>query len=188
MIPLLLLALATDPLADFKQERAEAKAPNTDLAPADALAAEAEAAAKAGDAETAARLAREARWLLPAPPAGLPEHVRRVFGAGRTLGGDGKGGPGELMRGKRLVSLSSSGSMRAWLDEKGVLGSLRTVFDRYLAEVFGFVETHHHHFDGITDKLTERDLRLHLHDAEKAANEVVSRMVGGPPERHPNRR
>ena len=89
---LLLLVLLADPLADFKRERAEAKGTAAELAPADALAADAEAAAKAGDAATAARLARDARWLLPAPPAGLPDHIRRVFGAGR-LRHAGRGGP-----------------------------------------------------------------------------------------------
>lgn len=122
------------------------------------------------------------------PPALLKGYIDRVFGAGRTRGWGGEGGTGELLHGKRLVSLTSSGAMRAWLDEKGVLGSLRTVYDRYLAEVFGFTETHHHHFDGITEGLPEHDFRMHLHDAGKAANDVVSRMVGGPPDREPNRR
>ena len=121
------------------------------------------------------------------PPAMLKGYIDRVFGAGRTRGMGGAGGTGELLAGKRLVSLTSSGSMRAWLDEKGVLGSLRTVYDRYFAEVFGFNETHRYHFDGVTADSSERDIRLHLHEVEKAANEVLSRMAGGPPDRDPNR-
>lgn len=122
------------------------------------------------------------------PPALLKGYIDRVFGAGRSRGRENAGGTGELMHGKRLVSLTSSGSMRAWLDEKGVLGSLRTVYDRYFAEVFGFEETHRYHFDGIGENLPERDLRMHLHDVEKAATEVLARMAGGPPDRDPNRR
>ena len=121
------------------------------------------------------------------PPAMLKGYIDRVFGAGRTRGMGGAGGTGELLAGKRLVSLTSSGSMRAWLDERGVLGSLRTVYDRYFAEVFGFTETHRYHFDGVTADSSERDIRLHLHEVEKAANEVLSRMAGGPPDRDPNR-
>ena len=121
------------------------------------------------------------------PPAMLVGYIDRVFGAGRTRGQGGEGGPGELLAGKRLVSLTSSGSMKAWLSEKGVLGSLRTVYDRYFADVFGFVETHRFHFDGVTDGITERDVAMHLHEVEKAAREVMSRMVPGAPERNPNR-
>lgn len=121
------------------------------------------------------------------PPAMLKGYIDRVFGAGREHGWGGKGGPGEVLAGKRLVSLTSSGSMRAWLAEKGVLGSLRTVYDRYFAEVFGFAETHRYHFDGVTEDLPERDVSMHLHEVEKAAREVMSRMVAGPPDRDPNR-
>ena len=120
------------------------------------------------------------------PPAMLVGYIDRVFGAGRTRGFGGEGGTGELLRGKRLVSLTASGSMSAWLSEKGVLGSLRTVYDRYFADVFGFEESHRFHFDGIAEDLPERDVALHLHEAEKAAREVMSRMVPGPPNRDPN--
>ena len=121
------------------------------------------------------------------PPAMLKGYIDRVFGAGRTRGMGGEGGSGELLAGKRLVSLTSSGSMRAWLAEKGVLGSLRTVYDRYFAEVFGFEETHSYHFDGVTAEIPEREIRMHLLDVEKAARDVMSRMQPGPPDRDPNR-
>jgi NAD(P)H dehydrogenase (quinone) len=122
------------------------------------------------------------------PPAMLKGYIDRVFGAGRSRGQGGEGGTSELLVGKHLVSLTSSGSMRAWLDEKGVLGSLRTVYDRYFADVFGFAETHRYHFDGVTADIPERELRMHLLDVEKAAREVMGRLAGGPPDRDPNRR
>jgi NAD(P)H dehydrogenase (quinone) len=122
------------------------------------------------------------------PPAMLKGYIDRVFGAGRTLGWGGEGGEGEVLSGKRLVSLTSSGSMRAWLDEKGVLGSLRNVFDRYLAEVFGFSETARYHFDGIGRDLPEREARMHLKQVENAACECLGRMAVVPPNRNPNSR
>jgi NAD(P)H dehydrogenase (quinone) len=121
------------------------------------------------------------------PPAMLKGYIDRVFGAGRTVGHGGEGGTSELLAGKRLVSLTSSGSMKAWLSEKGVLGSLRTVYDRYFADVFGFEETHRYHFDGVTEDIPERDISMHLHAVENAAREVMARMTGGPPDRDPNR-
>ncbi len=66
-----------------------------------------------------------------------------------------------------------------------VLGSLRTVYDRYFSDVFGFEESHHFHFDGIVEGLPERDVSMHLHEVQKAAREVMSRMVLTPPERNP---
>jgi NAD(P)H dehydrogenase (quinone) len=121
-------------------------------------------------------------------PALLKGYIDRVFGAGRTRGMGGEGGPRELLGRKHLVSLTSSGSPRAWLAEKGVLGSLRTVYDRYFAEVFGFAETHSYHFDGVTDGVSERKIRQHLLAVDKAAREVMGRLIPGPPSRHPNRR
>jgi len=121
------------------------------------------------------------------PPAMLKGYIDRVFGAGREVGWGGEGGTAELLAGKRLVSLTSSGSMKAWLSEKGVLGSLRTVYDRYFADVFGFEETHRYHFDGVTETIPDRDVAMHLHEVEKAAVEVLARMRGGPPDRDPNR-
>jgi NAD(P)H dehydrogenase (quinone) len=119
------------------------------------------------------------------PPAMLKGYIDRVFGAGRNRGREAQGGSGVLLAGRRLVSLTSSGSFKAWLSEKGVLGSLRTIYDRYFAEVFGFEESHHYHFDGIVEDLPERDVSMHLHVVEKAAREVMSRMVVTPPDRHP---
>jgi NAD(P)H dehydrogenase (quinone) len=110
------------------------------------------------------------------PPAMLKGYIDRVFGAGRTFGQGGEGGTSDVLAGKRLVSLTSSGSHRAWLAEKGVLGSLRTVYDRYFADVFGFTETHRYHFDGVSEDVPEREIRMHLDEVEKAARDVMSRM------------
>ena len=111
-----------------------------------------------------------------APPAMLIGYIDRVFGAGRQRGSSGDEGPGNLLAGKHLASFSSSGSMRAWLNEKGVLMSLRNVYDRYLMEVFGFAETARYHRDGIGADLPQRDVEQHLFQVEKDAREVMSRF------------
>lgn len=111
-----------------------------------------------------------------APPAMMKGYIDRVFGAGRSLGAAGDGAESTRLAGKHLVSLTLSGSMRAWLDEKGVLGSLRNLFDRYLAEVFGVAETHHYHFDGVQPGLPHRDYRFQLSEVEQAAAEVLTHL------------
>jgi NAD(P)H dehydrogenase (quinone) len=114
-----------------------------------------------------------------APPAMMKGDIDRVFGAGRTRGAGGEESEVGRLHGKHLVSLTLSGSMRAWLNEKGVLGSLRNVFDRYMAEVFGLAETHHYHFDGVQPGLPERDYRFHLAKAGEAATEALGRIGRG---------
>ena len=114
-----------------------------------------------------------------APPAMLVGYIDRVFGAGRTRGAARRGARSSVLEGKNLVSLTLSGGMRAWLDEKGVLGSLRNLFDRYLGEVFGLPETHHYHFDGVQPDLPERDYRFHLEKVDEAAAEVLTRIGHG---------
>lgn len=123
-----------------------------------------------------------------APPAMLKGYIDRVFGAGRTRGRGRAGDTGELLAGRRLVSLTSSGSERSWLNQRGVLSSLHTVYDRYFAEVFGFLETHRHHVDGMDADIAPAEMESHLSDVEQAARAVVKRMEGGPPERHPHKR
>ncbi len=111
------------------------------------------------------------------PPAMLVGYIDRVFGAGRTFGGGGAGGTSEMLAGRHLVSLTTSGSLRAWLDEKGVLNSLRTVYDRYLSDVFGFVETARYHIDGIAPGMKDWEPRNHLLEVEKAANAIAARLT-----------
>lgn len=113
------------------------------------------------------------------PPAMLKGYIDRVFGAGRMFGLGGETGGGSKLDGTRLVSLTSSGAMRAWLGERGVLSSLRTVFDRYLSDVFGFTETARYHFDGVGPDMTEHDIGVHLAEVENAAQEVMARLQPG---------
>lgn len=110
------------------------------------------------------------------PPATIKGYIDRVFGAGRTRGAADADAPSNKLQGKHLVSLTLSGSMRAWLDEKGVLGSLRNLFDRYLCDVFCLPEAHSFHFDGIAPDLPERDYRFHLAKVDEAADAVLERI------------
>ncbi len=111
-----------------------------------------------------------------APPAMLKGYIDRVFGAGRTRGAPSESARGSILQGKHLVSLTLSGSMRAWLDEKGVMESLRNLFDRYLGDIFGLPETHHYHFDGVQPGLPPRDYRFHLASVDDAAAETLVRI------------
>jgi NAD(P)H dehydrogenase (quinone) len=111
-----------------------------------------------------------------APPAMLKGYVDRVFGAGRTVGQAQDGAASNRLAGKQLVSLQLSGSMRAWLHEKGVMMSLRNLFERYLCEVFGLPESHSYHLDGITPDMDERDAAFHFARVDEAAKAVLAHV------------
>ncbi len=67
----------------FKAEREESvkvKYPPSIFNRADELAKRGDAALQAGNIALAVRQYRDARWQLPFLPAGLPDHVVRVFG------------------------------------------------------------------------------------------------------------
>jgi NAD(P)H dehydrogenase (quinone) len=113
-----------------------------------------------------------------APPAMLKGYVDRVFGAGRAVGQAQDGAASSRLAGKQLVSLQLSGSMRAWLHEKGVMMSLRNLFERYLCEVFCLPESHSYHFDGITPDMDDKDAAFHFAKVDEAARAVLAHVRG----------
>jgi WD40 repeat protein len=80
----------------------------------DQILAKAEAALAAGNEVAAKRLFREARWALPARPAGLPEHVERVIGYVRLRHADRVNAMVYSPDGSNLITCSRDGTARIW--------------------------------------------------------------------------
>ena len=96
------------------------------------------------------------------PPAMTKGYVERVFNHGFAFDAFHAGRSEPLLKGRRLISFTSSGSTNAWLEERGVWLSLRTVFDDYIAAVRGMTVADHVHFPSVTEGLDGRWVAEHL--------------------------
>lgn len=86
-------------------------------------------------------------WLN-APPAMLKGYLDRVFGMGFAYGA-GSGGTEPLLRGRSMISFSSSGAPTEWVHSTGAWDALRKLFDEHFASVAGLTVLDHIHFGNI---------------------------------------
>ena len=103
-------------LAKYAAERTEAAKTfkPDEFAAGDELAVKAEKALASENTQAALRLAGEARWQVPFLPAGLPDKVSRVLGAGRMRHGDRVNTLTYSPDGALLASASRDGTVRLW--------------------------------------------------------------------------
>ena len=83
-----------------------------------------------------------------APPAILKGYVDRVFGMGFGFKPD-LGGSEPALRGRGLLSFTTSGAPDFWLRDTGALETLKRSFDAHLAGVTGLDVLDHVHFGGM---------------------------------------
>lgn len=88
-----------------------------------------------------------------APPAMLKGYLDRVFGMGFGYG-PGAAGNEPLLRGRRMISVSSSGAPEAWMRQTGMWDATRKLFDEHFAAVCGLTVVDHLHFGGIVPGIT----------------------------------
>lgn len=89
-----------------------------------------------------------------APPAILKGYVDRVFSMGYGYA-PGTGGTESLLGDKTLLSFSTSGAPRDWVNDTGALKALMTVFDLHLSGVCGLRVLNHEHFGSIVPNITD---------------------------------
>ena len=113
------------------------------------------------------------------PPAMVKGYVERVFGAGFTremMDGPLQRPRHALLGGKHLLSFSSSGSPKAWLEDQQAWTSLQTIFDGYLARAFWMDTPAHVHFGGVVEGLGEDEVAAHLQAAREQAGAMCDRL------------
>jgi NAD(P)H dehydrogenase (quinone) len=106
------------------------------------------------------------------PPAMLKGYIERVLGSGFSYLSVRDRAPNELLAGKLLVSLTLSGTSKAWLHEQGTLISLRNVVDEYLKHAFSFRDTMHFHIDRVREAMAPRFGEEILLEVDDYAREV----------------
>lgn len=108
------------------------------------------------------------------PSAMMKGYVERVLGSGFSHRAVRARAPNPLLTGAHLLSLTSSGTTKQWLDEQGAWLSLRNVFDEYLQNAFSMKSADHVHFSAVVEGLKERFVDEYLKEVRGAARKVSS--------------
>jgi NAD(P)H dehydrogenase (quinone) len=111
------------------------------------------------------------------PPAMLKGYVDRVFGAGFSHRAVQERMTHPLMSGKALLSFTSSGASRQWLDEQGSFESLINVFDTYLRHAFSMASARRVHFSNIVENTKKAYIEECLFDVEQEAGKVAADLT-----------
>ena len=107
------------------------------------------------------------------PPAMLKGYVERVLGSGFSHQ-DVHARAHHRLKGAHMLSLTSSGTSKQWLEEQSAWISLRLVFDRFLENAFSLASADHVHFPSVVTGLKARVVGEHLEEVRQAARNVSS--------------
>lgn len=103
------------------------------------------------------------------PPAMLKGYLERVLGTGAMPLQFKQRASTGVLKGKRLVSFTSSATDPHWLENEGQLGALIAGFDRYLEHGFSMQPSEHFHFGSITAGMDSAIVDGHLQDVRVQA-------------------
>ncbi len=115
------------------------------------------------------------------PPAMMKGYIDRVLGAGVTYHEiEDRAGQG-VLREKRMVSITTSGTREVWLDEQAQIEALKNVLSRYLFNAFGAKSVEHLQFGGISEGLSKRFIDQNLQDVKDRVRKICAMVAA---ERH----
>lgn len=107
-------------------------------------------------------------FWINAPPAMLKGYIDRVLGFGFGFGPDNDSLSPRLM-GKKLLSITSSGAPRHWVEDTGALAAVRNLFDTHLARVCGLTVVDHLHFGAVTPQMSREAVKRNLDQVRQTA-------------------
>lgn len=115
------------------------------------------------------------------PPAMMKGYIDRVLGTGVTHREIRDRAAQGVLRNKRMISITTSGTREVWLDEQAQIESLKNVLSRYLSNAFGAKSVEHLQFGGITEGFSKRFIDQNLQDVRDRARKVCATVAA---ERH----
>ncbi|MCH7484561.1 MAG: NAD(P)H-dependent oxidoreductase [Chloroflexi bacterium] len=110
------------------------------------------------------------------PPAILKGYVERVMGAGYDFRDLQEQAGQPALRGKHLLSFSTSGTSLAWLDEQEQVLSLRKAFDVYLWRGFAMGQCEHVMIDNVVPRLEPNYARQQLDRVRSTAARLCAAL------------
>ena len=114
------------------------------------------------------------------PPAMLKGYIERVLGAGfsrEMMAGPMHRPHHKLLGGKHLLSFSSSGASKHWLEDQKAWISLQTIFDGYLARAFWMDTPEHVHFGEVVESMDPATAAEHLRRVAAEADSLCDRIA-----------
>lgn len=111
------------------------------------------------------------------PPAILKGYVDRVIGAGCKVGNFREGRGQEALRGKWLLTFTTSATSSDWLTERGQKRALREGWDLYLERGFAMRDAGHISIDQITPGISAAYAKTQLERVAEVARETCQRVV-----------
>ncbi|WP_198351216.1 NAD(P)H-dependent oxidoreductase [Flavisphingomonas formosensis] len=111
------------------------------------------------------------------PPAILKGYIDRVLGAGITVEEVRNRTSVGLMKNHRLVSITSSGASKSWLNDQDQLESLRNVLGRYLCHAFSMTYYEDLHFGEVVQGLEQKFIDQNLALVDKRARGICAAVL-----------
>ncbi|HYD48897.1 MAG TPA: NAD(P)H-dependent oxidoreductase [Terriglobales bacterium] len=106
------------------------------------------------------------------PPAMLKGYLERVVGSGVAFGSSEQ--QAKPLANVRLVQIATSASSKPWLSEKGLPSALHTIYDQYIAEVFGAKHVDRLHLDLISAEMAPLHAAEQLGKVDELADRVCA--------------
>ena len=109
-------------------------------------------------------------------PAILKGYIDQVFGAGCDVAQFQHGAGQPALRGKWLLSFSTSATPRAWLEERGQQKALREGWDVYLERGFGMRDAGHIGIDQVVQNMSQHYAAEQLDHVREAGRDMCLRL------------
>ncbi|MBO9375580.1 hypothetical protein GG804_02270 [Sphingomonas histidinilytica] len=111
------------------------------------------------------------------PPAMMKGYIDRVLGAGVTPQDVQHRAALTLMKGRRLVSITSSGASKRWLNQQDQMESLRNVLGRYLLHAFAMKDYQDLHFGETVEGLEQDYVDQNIGVVDERARSICAAVA-----------